>query len=283
MARTPVFLFLLLLAFALLAASPALAGGWAVITLDELPGEIRPSQPLEIGFTVRQHGDKPLEGLDPAITLIQADTGERFNVLAEPGDRPGHYRATLNFPAEGRWNWSIQAFTMDQEMPPLMVSPASGANQVAPKTAFPLPAATAGAGIVITLAALGILLRKRARWAFALVLAGLMVTTFGLLSASAGRPGAEPIQVIEGSMEKTGQELFLAKGCITCHSHEEVTRGRNSIYVDVGPDLSAFTADPDYLRRWLEDPGSVKPSTLMPDLELEDGEIEALIAFLNAE
>ncbi|MBL8103614.1 MAG: hypothetical protein JNM02_13855, partial [Anaerolineales bacterium] len=44
--------FLLALAFTI----PAFAGGWAVITLDEFPSEVHASQPLEIGFMIRQHG-----------------------------------------------------------------------------------------------------------------------------------------------------------------------------------------------------------------------------------
>ncbi len=35
-------------------------------------------------------------------------------------------------------------------------------------------------------------------------------------------------------------------------------------------------------RRWLRDPRAVKPTTAMPNLDLSDGEIADLIAFLNA-
>jgi len=55
------------------------------------------------------------------------------------------------------------------------------------------------------------------------------------------------------------------------------------IFVDIGPNLSNFSADPEYLRGWLRNPASVKPKTEMPALQLSDSEIDALIAFLNAE
>jgi cytochrome c2 len=282
MIRKSVLWILLLLAATLLAGTPVLAGGWAVITLDNLPGEIIPGQPVTIGFTVLQHGEHPMEGLDPVITLSQTGTGERLTFTAVLGDGPGHYQATLNIPSEGRWEWTIQAFSMNQEMPPLTVGPAPLASQGSPGTSLNLPMATGSLGVVLTLAALWILLRKRARWAFALVLAGLLVSSLGFLSAAAGSSPPESNEAQDSSLEAIGQQLFLAKGCITCHNHNEVRRDGDTIYVDVGPDLSSFSADPDYLRRWLQDPASIRPETLMPDLDLEEGEIQALIAFLNA-
>lgn len=83
-----------------------------------------------------------------------------------------------------------------------------------------------------------------------------------------------------------GKALFLAKGCATCHVHAAVP---TSYRVSVGPDLTQYTNSPEFLRRWLADPQSVKPqaapafgpSGTMPNLHLSPAEIEALIAFLN--
>ena len=61
MKRT-IFVIGLTLLLAMAFTVPALAGGWAVITLDELPGQVEANQPLEIGFMVRQHGVTPLSG-----------------------------------------------------------------------------------------------------------------------------------------------------------------------------------------------------------------------------
>ncbi|HJS18912.1 MAG TPA: FixH family protein, partial [Anaerolineales bacterium] len=100
----------LALLLSLLITLPALAGGWAVITLDELPSNVVAGEPLTIGFTVLQHGKTPMTGLEPTITA-NLFKDEEFVVIAEPEGKPGHYTATLTFPKEGDWQWSIQAFT----------------------------------------------------------------------------------------------------------------------------------------------------------------------------
>jgi cytochrome c1 len=48
------------------------------------------------------------------------------------------------------------------------------------------------------------------------------------------------------------------------------------------PNLSEKNYGTEYLRMWLHDPQAVKSQTQMPKVELNDGEIEALIAFLQA-
>jgi hypothetical protein len=53
--------------------------------------------------------------------------------------------------------------------------------------------------------------------------------------------------------------------------------------VNIGLDLTRFTASPEYLRSWLSDPASVKQDTEMPDLNLSGAEIEELITFINSE
>ena len=80
------------------------------------------------------------------------------------------------------------------------------------------------------------------------------------------------------SPAEKGSALFRAKGCVSCHRHAAVAEGGPSI----GPDLTAYEADAVFLRRWLADPAAVRPGTLMPDLALEEEEIEALIAFLES-
>ena len=57
----------LALGLALTLALPVFAGGWAVITLDELPMNVVAGESLGIGFTVRQHGRNSIPGLDPII------------------------------------------------------------------------------------------------------------------------------------------------------------------------------------------------------------------------
>ena len=92
------------------------------------------------------------------------------------------------------------------------------------------------------------------------------------------------------SLATRGFRLFTSKGCIGCHLHPEVKDGR--LY---GPDLTSSRFDAEYLRRFLADP-SIMPAPAevcskdrsycgspysMPNLNLQDAEIEALVAFIT--
>src|SRR5688572_24286964 len=112
-------LLVLILSFALVI--PVFAGGWAVISLDELPVGVVSGEPYTIGFTVLQHGRTPMTDLYPTVTARIAK-GEVLTFSAEPEGKPGHYTAALTFPTGGEWDWSIQAFTMDLQMPTLSVA-----------------------------------------------------------------------------------------------------------------------------------------------------------------
>jgi hypothetical protein len=88
-------------------ASPAWAGGWAVTTLDEVPTPV-PGTPVNVGFTIRQHGVTPIDLKDGvAIEVIAADgTVTRFPAT---GDGVlGHYVASVTFPASGEYTWAAQ-------------------------------------------------------------------------------------------------------------------------------------------------------------------------------
>ena len=87
----------LALLLSLVFAVPVFAGGWAVITLDELPSNSVAGEPLRIGFTVLQHGRTPMTNLEPTVTAGLA-LDEKLVVYAEPEGKPGHYVATLTFP-----------------------------------------------------------------------------------------------------------------------------------------------------------------------------------------
>jgi cytochrome c oxidase subunit 2 len=79
-----------------------------------------------------------------------------------------------------------------------------------------------------------------------------------------------------------GRALFRDKGCVTCHVNLRVEGGSEPVYVGFkAPNLTDYTNDPDFLRRWLSDPSAVRPGTDMPNLRLSQTEIENLIAFLN--
>ena len=279
----------------LVLALPAFAGGWAVITLDELPTDIVAGEPVTIGFTVLQHGKTPLAGLDPTITA-NLHKDQEFVVHAEPDGEPGHYSATLTFPVEGEWTWSIQAFTMDQPMPTLQVAAplvkAEGqpvvesepVSVVSPLTVIRLSALGVG------LAGLVLVFRRRTRLAAGLVVVSLLVGlgSFAVAPAVPEVEAQSPSSSNEVGKETSisqvelGEHLFVTKGCITCHSNSKVSNSFGYMKVNAGPDLTKFSASPEALRLRLKDPSSVKSDTQMPNLNLSETEIEALIAFINS-
>jgi cytochrome c oxidase subunit 2 len=91
-----------------------------------------------------------------------------------------------------------------------------------------------------------------------------------------------------------GKTLFAAKACSTCHS----VRGHQAMGVQ-GPDLTHVGArstiaagllenNPDQLRRWIRDPGSVKPGNKMAKayadlkISLNNEEQTAIAAYLQS-
>lgn len=81
-----------------------------------------------------------------------------------------------------------------------------------------------------------------------------------------------------------GRQMFASRGCVTCHVHSAVAvEGQMS---SIGPDLSTPRFAAQYLARFLANP-AIKPKSSdrpeMPNLNLEQKEIAALVAFLSTE
>ena len=80
-----------------------------------------------------------------------------------------------------------------------------------------------------------------------------------------------------------GRRMFVAKGCVTCHVHDDIQiKGELS---DFGPDLTARRFPQAYLAKYLANP-SIKPSVngkRMPNPGLREKDITPLIAFINAD
>jgi hypothetical protein len=286
----------LALLLSLIFAIPVFAGGWAVITLDELPTDVVAGEPLTIGFTVLQHGKTPMDGLNPTITAnLYKD--EFFTVNAEPDGKPGHYTATLTFPKEGDWRWSIQAFSMDQLMPMLSVAaPVAGnASQPVvksePATASISPLLIVRVlAFVLGLVGLVIAYQRKSR-----LVAGLTVLAFSIGLASFMMGSAVPEVEAQSKLSpkvqsetsisqvELGRQLFVAKGCITCHVNNKVDQASEYWTIEMGAtNLTNFSASPEVLFIRLKDPASAKSDTQMPNLDLSKVEIEALIAFINS-
>ena len=73
-----------------------------------------------------------------------------------------------------------------------------------------------------------------------------------------------------------GRMVFHDPGCYGCHTAEKAG-------TPIGPDLSRIGAKHDqaYLGRWLRDPSAQRPAH-MPKLQLTEGEVQALAAYLGS-
>jgi cytochrome c2 len=282
------------LLLALIFTFPAVAGGWAVITLDELPLNVLAGKPFTIGFTVLQHGITPMSGLDPTVTAKLSST-EKMVVHAEPKGDAGHYEATLTFPKEGNWEWSIQAFTMDQPMPTLNVAAPNvvAANEPVTKIesspTFITPLLFLRV-LVFGLVLIGLLLAFQRKSRLAGALAGFClligVGTFmteTITSKAEAQTHNESSSEISATQVEFGRQLFIGKGCITCHYNSRAAERVGHWTIEMGaPDLSDYSSSPEILFIRLKDPAAAKSDTKMPNLGLKESEIEALIAFINS-
>ncbi|TMC46968.1 MAG: hypothetical protein E6J26_11775 [Chloroflexi bacterium] len=118
------------------------AGGWAVVTLDQVPGGVMANQPFGVSFAVRQHGRTLLGGLSPKITLNYSEAGSSTVIYARPvSDKTGWYQAAIILPKPGAWTWSIDAFgAFPQPMPTLTVgapAPVDKSERVVEQSAAP--------------------------------------------------------------------------------------------------------------------------------------------------
>jgi len=85
-----------------------------------------------------------------------------------------------------------------------------------------------------------------------------------------------------------GQQLFMQKGCVGCHSLVAVNAPKGLL----GPNLANVGArswigagtlpnTDENLARWIENPQAIKQGVLMPNLGVKPDEAKALVAFLR--
>lgn len=83
-----------------------------------------------------------------------------------------------------------------------------------------------------------------------------------------------------------GHQLFVAKGCGTCHVNGDVPEfaALNRV-TGVGPELTGRRLEAAYVRQRLTNPSSLPKlgdsPVRMPDLALSDGEVNALVALIS--
>lgn len=267
----------------LLSATPVFAGGWAVVTVDELPQHLRAGEITVIGFTIRQHGQHPVNLENVVLTATQATSGETVTFAVRQAGAEGHYVVDLLLPSAGEWQWTIQPdrFPAVQLAPILVVGKAAArTNPVGDSLPWFLTGIGAlvfGGAALIPRGLWRVLTRRRRIAAGAL---GLLCVIGGL--GGAGYLGLRLPYVVAAQPTTTtvdhGRALFIAKGCTTCHLHAEA---RNTWSTESGPNLTNYQNTAEYLQVWLKDPQAIKPNTEMPNLALQAHEIEALTAFLT--
>ncbi len=86
---------------------------------------------------------------------------------------------------------------------------------------------------------------------------------------------------------ENGRSLFISKACTGCHT----IKGMPEAQGKVGPELTHQAGNSligdvlpntdENMKEWLKDPSTVKPGTIMPNQNLKDSEINALVAFLR--
>ena len=98
------------------------AGGWAVTTLDTMAAPA-PGGPVDVGFTIRQHGVTPVAVDGVQITVTDA-AGATETFPASPEGATGHYVAAVTFPAAGSYRWSVvQGWFGPQDLGTIDVQP----------------------------------------------------------------------------------------------------------------------------------------------------------------
>jgi len=118
----------------LLIVRPAAAGGWVVISLDELPGPVRAGETVRLGFTVRQHGVTPVNSVTPMLMAVNPQTGETITAEAEQVGATGHFEVATVFPEAGAWEWQLSAppFPQETRFEPITVLPAAASQSAFP-------------------------------------------------------------------------------------------------------------------------------------------------------
>jgi hypothetical protein len=105
MRRLTLVLAVFALALAAL-ATPALAGGWAVTTFDDMPGQFVSGKEYALGYTIRQHGATPINVAKTEILAV-AVSGRTLSFPGKSEGAMGHYVATVFFPAGGTYTWQV--------------------------------------------------------------------------------------------------------------------------------------------------------------------------------
>jgi hypothetical protein len=187
------------------------AGGWAVVTLDDLPQQFVVGESTTLKFSVRQHGIRLLPGLSPSVSAW-AD-GRQVDASAVASE-PGYYEARLTLPRAGQWHITIDSGFLGNRL-----------------TLRPVKAASTAAAV-------------------------------------------------DTPLGDRGLDLFVAKGCNSCHYHADT---KMQPIARIGEDLTGKRYSDMLLTAMLTNPSMLPKRDIwgMPDLKLRPQEVAALVAFIN--
>jgi mono/diheme cytochrome c family protein len=210
----------------LIAATPTAFGGWAVVTLRDVPEYFVVGKPTTLSFEIRQHGRHLLADRSPTVTLRKAGTGFLSNLM---GRDPV---AAVKRPEAGLYEATVT------------------------------PSDTGDVLVTID--------TDLARWKVQLL-------PFRVVAA-----GHTPQPL---SSHERGRQLFAAKGCATCHAKRDDPALEEWRVIQVGPDLTDRSFPQQWLAQKLADPAEYRTApindSVMPDLPLDQREIDALVGYIN--
>jgi cbb3-type cytochrome c oxidase subunit III len=125
---------MLKLASALIAGFVAM-GGWAVVTVKDLPEYFVAGQQYTIEFQVRQHGRTLLSGLRPQLVMVTPGARDA-TIPAVPRSSEGTYAVTFTAPAPGQVSLTIRSGFGNTELhlyPESVVAAGTSRPAVAPR------------------------------------------------------------------------------------------------------------------------------------------------------
>ena len=84
----------------------AFAGGWAIASFDEVPGEFSAGTTYDLEYTILQHGETPVEVSGSKVRIVDANgIATEFDAVAT--GQPGRYSVPVTFPEAGAWEWEV--------------------------------------------------------------------------------------------------------------------------------------------------------------------------------
>ena len=104
------------------------------------------------------------------------------------------------------------------------------------------------------------------------------LTAFGVANSFEEQGESDVMAVVEGyDPLVAGEALFREQGCVECHFTDGTTVGK-------GPNLGfvGVKLQPDYLRRFLNNPSRYYPETVMPTPQVNDDQLDLLVGYLRS-